>query len=44
VGGHLGFIDTIEVPASGVAERTCIIALCRDLAEARRYTCLEEYG
>jgi hypothetical protein len=42
-GGHLGFRGHIEVPASGVAERTCYIALCPDLEAARRYTCLEEY-
>jgi hypothetical protein len=43
MGGHLGFLDHIEVPATGVAERTCYIALCADLETARRYTCLEKY-
>jgi hypothetical protein len=43
VGGHLGFTDHIEVPASGTAERTCYIALCADPAAARRYICLEKY-
>jgi len=43
MGGHLGFIDRIEVPASGVAERVAYIALCGDVAAARRYICLEKY-
>jgi hypothetical protein len=43
MGGHLGFIDHIEVDAMGGAERTCYIALCADLEAARRYTCLEKY-
>jgi hypothetical protein len=42
-GGHLGFRGHIEVPASGVAERTCYIVLCSDLEAARRYTWLEKY-
>jgi len=42
-GGHLGFRGHIEVPASGVAVRTCYVALCSDLEAARRYICLEKY-
>jgi hypothetical protein len=42
-GGHLGFRGQIEVPALGVAERTCYVVLCADLEAARRYICLEKY-
>jgi len=43
MGGHLGCIDEIRVPALGVAERTCYIVLCEDQEQARRYICLEKY-
>jgi hypothetical protein len=43
MGGHLGCIDNVEVPAMGIAERTCYIALCEDREAARRYICLEKY-
>ena len=42
-GGQLGCIDQIEVPAMGVAERTCYIVLCENQEAARRYICLEKY-
>jgi hypothetical protein len=44
VGGHLAFFDEIQVPASGVAERVCYLALCGDMAEAKRYAALQLPG
>jgi RimJ/RimL family protein N-acetyltransferase len=43
MGGHLGFIGGMSIPASGVAERVCYIALCKDVEEARRYVPLKDY-
>ena len=43
MGGHLGFIGPMSIPASGTAERVCYIALCRDVEEARRYVALKDY-
>ena len=41
MGGHLGLVGRLSVPACGAVERVCYIALCRELDEARRYTCLQ---
>jgi hypothetical protein len=43
MGGHLGFVGRMSIPASGVAERLCYAALCPDMDTARRYACLENY-
>ncbi len=43
MGGHVGLVGHLSVPASGVAERVCYIALCKDMDEARRYACLRDY-
>jgi hypothetical protein len=43
MGGHVGLIDRMSIPASGSAERVCYLALCPDMDEARRYTCLQDY-
>jgi hypothetical protein len=43
MGGHLAFVGQISLPASGMAERVCYIALCRDMDEAKRYVALKDY-
>jgi RimJ/RimL family protein N-acetyltransferase len=43
MGGHLGFVGSMSIPASAVAERVCYIALCNGVAEARRYVPLKDY-
>jgi RimJ/RimL family protein N-acetyltransferase len=43
MGGHLGFVGPMSIPASGIAERVCYIALCRDVEQARRYVVLKDY-
>jgi ribosomal protein S18 acetylase RimI-like enzyme len=43
MGGHLGFVGRMSIPASGVSERVCYIALCEDMDQARRYIPLQGY-
>jgi RimJ/RimL family protein N-acetyltransferase len=43
MGGHLGFVSQVSVPASGVVERVCYIALCGEMDHARRYVALQDY-
>ena len=42
-GGHLGWLSGVDIPPSGSVKRECYLVLCRDYAEAQRYTCLRKY-
>ena len=41
--GFLAWMDTVEVPPSGAAQRVCYLALCPDPQRARRYAWLAKY-
>jgi RimJ/RimL family protein N-acetyltransferase len=43
VGGHLGLIGRMSIPASGVAERVGYLALCASMDAAKRYAALKDY-
>ena len=42
-GGHLAWIESIDVPPAGSTERVCYLVLCNDLKKARHYACLKKY-
>jgi hypothetical protein len=42
-GGHMGWFSGIDVMPAATTERICYLALCSDIAEARRYIWLKGY-